>query len=250
IDSLRKEIHEFLDFSFPTICAYKENAAMMHYSAKEQSSAVLKNEGMLLVDSGGQYIGGTTDVTRTIVLGQISDAIRINYTATVEGMLQLMNAKFLKGCTGRNLDILARQPLWNLGLDYKCGTGHGIGYMLNVHEGPHTISWRYRKEIEEYPLEAGMLVSDEPGVYLEGEYGIRIENILLCVETQRSNEDCFLGFEPLTFVPIDLNGVLSKKMSDSNKNELNKYHNQVFLKISPYLEPSEKLWLKEVTKAL
>ena len=250
IDSFRKEINEFLDYSFPTICAYKENAAMMHYSAKKQSAAILKNAGMLLVDSGGQYLGGTTDVTRTIILGPIDDSVRENYTAVVEGMLQLMKAKFLKGCTGRNLDILARAPLWNLGLDYKCGTGHGIGYMLNVHEGPHNISWRYRKEVEEYPIEAGMLVSDEPGVYLEEEYGIRIENILLCVETQRRNDDCFLGFEPLTFVPIDLLGILPKKMSESNKEALNRYHEQVLSKISPYLEANEKVWLKEVTKAI
>ena len=162
--------------------------SMMHYEATEENHKVLSKEGMLLVDSGGQYLGGTTDMTRTIVLGEISDEIKMHYTLVAVGMLQLTDAKFLYGCTGRNLDILARQPLWNKGIDYKCGTGHGIGYMLNVHEGPQNIRWRYTSGMKEAVIEPGMIVSNEPGVYKENSHGIRIENIM-AAENMEKNGD-------------------------------------------------------------
>lgn len=247
LDHLRREIPEFIDFSFPTISAYAANAAMMHYQADQNSNAVLKEKGMLLVDSGGQYYGGTTDVTRTIVLGEISELQKKHFTAVVVGMLRLTNTQFLYGCTGRNLDILAREPVWKLGIDYKCGTGHGIGYMLNVHEGPQKIGFHYMHGANETILEEGMFVSNEPGVYLEGKYGIRTENILLCHKSEEVIDDQFMCFETLTFVPIDKEGIDTKYMELSDLENLNRYHKEVYHKISPFLSEKEKEWLKKVT---
>lgn len=248
LDNLRREVPGFLDLSFPTISAYKENAAMMHYEATADNHKVLKPEGMLLVDSGGQYLGGTTDVTRTIVLGEISDEIKCHYTAVVAGMLALSNAKWLYGCTGRNLDILARGPLWNMGIDYKCGTGHGVGYILNVHEGPQNIRWRYVEGMSEAVIEAGMDVTNEPGVYIEGSHGIRIENVLVAQNDEKNDDGQFMHFDTLTFVPIDREAVDFRYLTAETRFQLNQYHEAVFEKISPYFEGDELEWLKAVTK--
>ncbi|MGN0347192.1 MAG: aminopeptidase P family protein [Lachnospiraceae bacterium] len=248
LDNLRRNIDGFLDFSFPTISAYNANAAMMHYEPVPGKDAILKQEGILLVDSGGQYLGGTTDVTRSIVLGEIGDEIKKQYTHVCTGMLRLMNAVFLDGCTGRNLDILAREPMWELFLDYKCGTGHGIGYILNVHEGPHNISWQKRSKDE--PLIPGMIVSDEPGVYVADSHGIRLETILLCTKKGESPDGVFLGFEPLTFVPIDLEGIDPEEMEEKDLALLNQYHESVYAKLSEYMDDDEKKWLREMTKSI
>lgn len=250
LDTLRRQSKGFLDYSFTTICAYQENAAQMHYSAKAKTCKQIKKEGLLLVDSGGQYKGGTTDVTRTIVLGKLPRSCKENYTKTVEGLLQLSNATFMHGCTGRNLDILAREPLWEVGIDYKCGTGHGIGYMLGVHEGPQGIRSIYRKGTKEAVLEEGMLVSVEPGVYIEGAYGIRIENICLCKKKEETADGEFMQFETLTFAPIDLAAIDKDKMDYKNRKLLNDYHKQVYDKIAPFLNKKEKSWLKEQTKSI
>lgn len=248
LDSLRRGIPEFLDVSFPTISAYQENAAMMHYEAEEKTAAPLKAEGMLLADSGGQYLGGTTDVTRTIVLGEISQEMKERFTTVATGMLRLAGARFLHGCTGRNLDILARGPLWDLGMDYKCGTGHGVGYMLNVHEGPQSIRWRYEKNVPEAVLEAGMIVTDEPGVYLENRYGIRTENVLEVKEAFQTDDGLFMEFGHLTWVPVDLDGILPEQMPEREREALNRYHKGVFEKISPYLTEEEQAWLETATR--
>ena len=248
MDKLRKEIPGFLDTSFTTISAYGENAAMMHYEAKEDDCAVLKKEGMLLVDSGGQYFGATTDVTRTIALGPVTANMKLHFTKVMEGMLKLANAKFMYGCTGRNVDILARMPLWEMGIDYKCGTGHGVGYMLNVHEGPQNIRYRYVEGSIEAVLEEGMLVTDEPGVYIEGQYGIRTENVLLVRKDFENTDGQFMKFEMLTFVPIDLELIDTKHMDERSKDMLNEYHRQVYEKVGPYLTEEERYWLKENTK--
>ena len=248
MDKLRKEIPGFLDTSFTTISAYGENAAMMHYEAKEDDCAVLKKEGMLLVDSGGQYFGATTDVTRTIALGPVTANMKLHFTKVMEGMLKLANAKFMYGCTGRNVDILARMPLWEMGIDYKCGTGHGVGYMLNVHEGPQNIRYRYVEGSIEAVLEEGMLVTDEPGVYIEGQYGIRTENVLLVRKDFENTDGQFMKFEMLTFVPIDLELIDTKHMDERSKDMLNEYHRQVYEKVGPYLTEEERNWLKENTK--
>ena len=248
MDELRKEIPGYLDKSFTTISAYGENAAMMHYEATEENCAELKDEGILLVDSGGQYLGATTDVTRTIAMGNVTEEMKIHFTKVAQGMLALANAKFMYGCTGRNLDILARMPLWEMGLDYKCGTGHGVGYILNVHEGPQNIRYRYVEGAREAVLEEGMLVTDEPGVYLQGKYGIRTENVLLVQKDFENEDGQFMKFEMLTFVPIDLELIDIKFMDEKTKDYLNIYHRQVYEKISPYLTEEERIWLKENTK--
>ena len=250
LDNLRALIPEYLDLSFPTISAYKENAAMMHYEATEECFKELKAEGMLLVDSGGQYLGGTTDVTRTIVLGEISDSIIKHYSVVAAGMVELMTAKFLYGCTGRNLDILARKPLWDMGIDYKCGTGHGVGYILNVHEGPQSIRWRYIEGTTETVLEEGMTVTDEPGVYIEGSHGIRIENVLVVKKEEKNSDGQFMTFENLTYVPIERLALDKKYLSAESVRKINEYHRVVYEKIAPYLNAEEAEWLKEETLPL
>lgn len=247
LDNLRSEIEGFKGLSFGTISAYGSNAAMMHYEAGEDGGALLKNENFLLVDSGGQYIGATTDVTRTIVLGKLSDIQKRDFTLVCKGMLNLMNTWFIKGCTGRNLDIIAREPLWKLGMDYKCGTGHGVGCFLNVHEGPQSIRWRYIKDSIETELKPGMLITDEPGVYKENEYGIRTENTLVVVKKEQTNDGEFLGFESLTYVPIDIRAIDIKYLSKDDIDQLNRYQNKVIEMVSPYLDKDEKEWIKTYT---
>lgn len=248
LDGLRRAIPECMDLSFPTISAYMENAAMMHYEAEEGACSVLEADGMLLVDSGGQYLGGTTDVTRTVALGALSEEMKEHYTAVLTGMLRLAQARFPQGCTGRNLDILARGPLWDMDMDYKCGTGHGVGYMLNVHEGPHSIRWRYTEGAPETALAEGMIVTDEPGVYLEGKYGIRIENVLEVKKGTKNGDGQFLHFDHLTYVPVELEAVLPEKMPQKEREALNAYHKAVYEKISPYLTQEEREWLAEATR--
>ena len=250
LDKLREKIPGFRGLSFPTISAYGANAAMMHYEAAKADCALIKEEGFLLVDSGGQYLGATTDVTRTIAMGKLTEEEKKYFTLVAAGMLRLQNAVFLSGCTGRNLDILARQLLWEQGIDYKCGTGHGVGYFLNVHEGPHSIRWKYVKDIIETVLKEGMVVTDEPGVYLENRMGIRIENVLLIKKKEQNADGTFLTFEPLTFVPIDLDAIEKSYMEISDVYKLNEYHKLVYEKIAPYLEIEEQAWLRKATTAI
>ena len=249
LEELRREIPEFIGLSFPTISAYRENAAMMHYEAVPESHAVLKPEGMLLVDSGGQYLGGTTDVTRTIVLGPVTEEEKLHYTAVAAGMLQMTYARWLYGCTGRNLDILARQPIWNMGLDYRCGTGHGVGYILNVHEGPQSLRWRYVEGVGETVLEAGMDVTNEPGVYIEGSHGIRIENVMVAENDVKNEYGQFMHFKTLTWVPIDMEAIDEKQLTETQRAWLYAYQRQVYDKVSPYLSEAEAEWLKKETRA-
>ncbi len=248
LEEFRREIPEFLGLSFPTIAGYGANAAMMHYGATPEDHAVLKPEGMLLVDSGGQYRGGTTDVTRTIVLGPVSEEMKLHYTMVAAAMLQMTHARWLHGCTGRNLDILARQPIWNLGLDYKCGTGHGVGYILNVHEGPQSLSWRYRRGIDEAVLEEGMDVTNEPGIYIEGSHGIRIENVMVAQNDVKNEYGQFMHFKTLTWVPIDMDGIEMKHLTETQRLWLFDYQRQVYRRVSPYLTPEEAEWLGKATE--
>ncbi len=251
LDSMRATLPGFIELSFPTISAYNANAAMAHYEATEDNCAEVKAQGLLLVDSGGTYMGGTTDVTRTIVVGEISDEIKCHYTKTVAGMLRLANARFLEGCTGKNLDILARGPLWDMGIDYKHGTGHGIGYILNVHEGPQNIRWRFTEGQNEAPLVPGMIVSDEPGVYIEGSHGIRIENILEVVKGESGPYGQFLHFAHLTYAPIDLEAIDTKYMDERDIKALNDYHKMVYDKVSSLIGDEKVLeWLKDATREI
>lgn len=247
MDSLRKEIEGFKDLSFPTICAYGSNAAMMHYEATQDEHAMIEAKSLLLTDSGGQYEGATTDVTRTISMGVLTEEEKRDFTLVAAGMLRLQNAVFMAGCTGRNLDILARGPLWERGMDYKCGTGHGVGYFLNVHEGPHGIRWKYVEGTDEAVLKPGMLVTNEPGVYKEGKYGIRTENVLLVKDRKKTEDGTFLEFEVLTFAPIDLDAVDVSLLEASDIARLNAYHMTVYEKVSPFLNEEECSWLRQAT---
>lgn len=251
LEAKRREQKGCIDLSFDTISAYNANAAMMHYKATEESHAVLKPEGILLVDSGGQYYEGTTDITRTIVLGEISDEIKKHFTAVLRSMLNLSDARFLHGCIGLNLDILARGPIWDMDLDYKCGTGHGVGYLLNVHEAPNGFRWKKVPERDDgCVLEEGMVTTDEPGVYIEGSHGIRTENELICHKGVKNEYGQFMYFEHLTFAPIDLEAVDTSYMTGREIDSLNRYHKEVYEKLSPYLTDEENLWLKEATRAI
>lgn len=245
----RSFLEHFIELSFETICAYKENAAMMHYAATKEHNANIKAEGLLLVDSGGQYFEGTTDITRTMALGEVDKEQKKHFTAVVAGMLQLMNAKFLYGCRGINLDVLARAPIWELDIDYKCGTGHGVGHILNVHEGPNGFRPKLLKDNEmNCILEEGMITTDEPGIYIEGSHGIRIENELLCKKGIKNEHGQFMYFENLTFAPIDLDAIIPELLSIKEKNMLNNYHKEVFKKLAPFMDEKELKWLKEYTR--
>lgn len=251
LEERRREQELFVDLSFETISAYGANAAMMHYCATPESDAELKPEGFLLVDSGGHYLDGSTDITRTMALGTLTEEEKFHFTTVCRSNLNLAAAKFLYGCRGTNLDILSRGPLWNLGLDYKCGTGHGIGYLLNVHEGPNGFRWKIVPERNDScVMEAGMVTTDEPGVYLEGKYGIRTENELICKKAEKNEYGQFMEFETITYAPIDLDAILPEEMTGTERKLLNDYHKMVYEKISPYLEPEEKEWLKEYTRAI
>ena len=221
----------------------------MHYTATEESNATLAPEGMLLVDSGGQYVGGTTDVTRTIVLGAVSDEMKLHYTLVAAGMLQLSAARWIYGCTGRNLDILARQPLWNIGKDYNHGTGHGIGYILNVHEGPQNLRWRFTEGMTEAVIEDGMLTSNEPGLYIQGSHGIRIENAMIARNDVKNEYGQFMHFETLTWVPLDMDAIDERYLTDTTWALLYAYQRTVYDKVSPYLTEEEREWLRKETKA-
>ncbi|MCI5517640.1 MAG: aminopeptidase P family protein [Roseburia sp.] len=248
---LRAEQEGFLDLSFGTISGYSEHGAICHYSATPESDKELKPEGLLLVDSGGHYKEGTTDITRTFALGPITDEMRRDFTLICRSNMNLANARFLYGCTGQNLDILARGPLWDLGLDFKHGTGHGVGYVLNVHEGPNGFRWRTVAERNDSAvLEEGMITTDEPGIYIEGKYGIRTENELVCRKGEKNEYGQFMYFENITYVPIDLDAIDPKQMTSVEKQRLNDYHANVYRVVSPYLNEEEREWLKVYTRAI
>ncbi len=251
LEELRRQQEGNLGLSFHTISAYKENAAMCHYSATKESNKTLRPEGLYLIDSGGQYYEGTTDITRTVVLGPITDEEREHFTLVAMSMLRLGNAKFMYGCRGISLDYIARQPLWDKGLNYNHGTGHGVGYLLNVHEGPHGIRYKTVQErMDSAVLEEGMICSDEPGLYLEGSHGIRTENLMVCKKAEKNAYGQFMKFEYLTFVPIDLDALDISIMEPRDIEYLNEYHKQVYEKIGPYLTDEEQDWLKEVTRSV
>ena len=250
LNEFRLEYRAF-DLSFNPIVAYNENAAMMHYSPTKENNTKLDNKGILLVDSGGQYKEGTTDITRTIALGEVSDKLKLHFTTVLKSMFNLSQTKFMAGLSGYQLDILARKDIWDLGIDYRCGTGHGVGHILAVHEAPPNI--RYMNSAsgsEKIPLKVGNIVSDEPGIYLEGEYGLRCEN-LLTVEKDMSNEyGQFLRFKTLTLVPFDLRLIDLKYLDEKTRFALNAYHREVYDKLSPYLSEEEAIYLKNITREI
>ncbi len=255
--SAAKKLYEFRSLqenfqgnSFDPIIAYGAHGAIVHYGATEETNIPLEPKGLVLMDTGGHYLEGTTDITRTVVLGPVTEKEKKYFTAVLRGHLNLAAAKFRYGCTGLNLDAIARGPLWAMGEDYNHGTGHGVGYLLNVHEGPQSFRW---KNLADHPapvLEEGMITSDEPGYYAENEFGIRHENLIVCKKAKKTAYGQFMKFEPLTMVPFDLKGIDPTQMETGEKALVNQYHALVYEKISPYLDEEEKSWLKEATQAI
>ncbi len=251
LENYRKAQEGYLGPSFTTISAFGSNAAMCHYHATKEQESPVGTDGFYLVDSGGQYYEGTTDVTRTIAIGHVTDEMKEHFTLVMMGMLRLMNAKFLYGCRGLNVDYLARGPLWERGLDFNHGTGHGVGFLSAVHERPNGIRWRIAPERQDScVLEEGMLTSDEPGLYIEGSHGIRTENLSLCRKVEKNEYGQFMCFENMTFAPIDLDAVDISVMEPSDVRKLNAYHKEVYEKLSPYMTEEENEWLKEATRPI
>lgn len=251
MDSLRLETEGNLGRSFSTISAYGPHAALPHYAPTEESNLAVEPRGFLLMDSGGQYYEGTTDITRTIAVGPLTDTEKKHFALVLRSMLRLANARFLYGCRGLNLDILARGPLWDEGLDFKHGTGHGIGYLLNVHEAPNGFRWKIVPErVDSCVFEEGMITSDEPGIYIEGSHGIRTENLIVCRKGEKNEYGQFMYFETLTMAPIDLDAIDPSYLNDTEKQQLNDYHKLVYEKLSPYMDDGEREWLRKYTRAI
>jgi Xaa-Pro aminopeptidase len=245
----RFELAGFIGPSFPSIVAYNEHGAFPHYNATSETDSVIMADGLLLIDSGGQYLNGTTDITRTIALGRPSDKQKKDFTLVLKGHIDLAMAKIPYGTKGIQLDILARKPLWEQGMNYGHGTGHGVGFCLNVHEGPQSISPGDGPESRTV-IEAGMLISNEPAIYREGEYGIRTENLILCYEDEESEYGRYLKFDTVTLCYIDKSLIDTLLLDQKEKAWLNNYHAEVYHKLSPFLSEAEKLWLKEKTESI
>ena len=247
LESLRAEGEHYLEQSFDPILAYGAHGAIVHYEPTDETDIPLEPHGLCLADTGAQYLEGTTDITRTVALGPLTDEEKRIYTLVLRGHLQLGAAKFLYGCTGENLDMLARTPLWENGLDYNHGTGHGVGFVLGVHEGPERVHWDVNRQKRHCVIEEGMIFSNEPGIYLAGKFGVRIENLVVVREAERTEFGRFLKLEPLTLVPYDRDAIDLAMLSSRDVELLNDYHAKVCAAISPYLQGDELNWLKEVT---
>lgn len=251
LETLRRENENFIEPSFETICAYGANGAIIHYSADHETCAEIKPEGLLMVDSGGHYLEGTTDITRTFAMGPVTEEMKKHFTLVLRAMLNLKYSRFLYGCRGINLDIRAREVLWEQGLDYKHGTGHGVGYLLNVHEGPNSFRWKLMPDYQDNAvLTEGMVTTDEPGIYIEGSHGIRIENELLCRKGEANEYGQFMYFEDLTCVPVDLDAVECSLLGETDRERLNEYHREVYNRLSPYFKGEELAWLKQTTREI
>jgi Xaa-Pro aminopeptidase len=246
LTSLRAEQPLYRDISFDTIAGYQAHGAIVHYEATPETDIPLKPEGLLLLDSGAQYLDGTTDITRTIALGPVTDEQKKIYTLVLKGHIQIELCKFPSGSSGTQIDILARKDMWREGLNYLHGTGHGVGTYLNVHEGPH----QFRMEWKPAPLVAGMTITDEPGIYLAGKFGVRTENTLLIVPYMETEFGKFLQFESLTLCPIDKTPIIIEMLTPEERQWLDDYHQMVYNRLSPYLETEEKEWLREATAPL
>ena len=251
LTSLRAAQDGYIRDSFEPLCAFADHAAMMHYSPSPESDVELKEGAFFLNDTGGGYYQGSTDITRTFVLGSVDQQMKKYFTAVVRAMMRLSRARFLYGCYGYNLDILARGPIWDLDLDFQCGTGHGVGYLGNVHEPPTGFRWYIvPSKNEHHQLEEGMLITDEPGIYEDGQFGIRIENEFIVRKGVQNKYGQFMYFETITFAPIDLDGIDPEEMSKDEREWLNNYHKDVYEKIGPHLTDEEREWLKEYTRAI
>ena len=246
LTALRAEQPLYRDISFDTIAGYQAHGAIVHYEATPETDIPLKPEGFLLLDSGAQYLDGTTDVTRTIALGPVTEEQKKIYTLVLKGHIQIELCKFPSGSSGTQIDILARKDMWREGLNYLHGTGHGVGTYLNVHEGPH----QFRMEWKPAPLVSGMTITDEPGIYLAGKFGVRTENTLLIVPFKETEFGKFLQFESLTLCPIDTTPIVVEMLLPEERQWLNDYHQMVFNRLSPHLTPEEQDWLRNATKPI
>ena len=251
LTSLRAAQEGYVRDSFEPLCAFADHAAMMHYSPSKETDVVLKEGAMFLNDTGGGYYEGSTDITRTFILGSIDQDMKKYFTAVVRAMMNLSRANFLYGCHGYNLDVLVRQPIWDLNIDFQCGSGHGVGYLGNVHEPPTGFRWYVvPSKNEHHQLEEGMVITDEPGIYEDGKFGIRIENEFIVRKGELNKYGQFMHFETITFAPIDLDGIDPEEMTKSEREWLNNYHKDVYEKIGPHLTDEEREWLKEYTRAI
>lgn len=247
LDEFRAELGNFIRPSFEPISSYGEHAALCHYTSSPETDVELKEGNVFLTDTGAGFYEGSTDITRTYALGELPDEIKEHFTLIVMCNLGLSNARFLKGCTGINLDYLARKPLWERNLDFNHGTGHGIGYLLNIHEGPANFRYRYREGDTEV-LQKGMILTVEPGIYIEGSHGVRLENEVLVCEGEKNEYGQFMYLDTITYVPFDLDAIKVEMLTDEHKKYLNDYHKKVYEKVSPYLNEEEKEWLKKYTR--
>ncbi len=246
LTSFREEQELFVGESFSSIVGFKGHGAIVHYRATAESDATITNDGILLIDSGGQYLDGTTDITRTVILGEATEIQKRHFTLVLKGHIDIALAKFPQGTRGDQLDILARKALWSEHLNYLHGTGHGVGHFLNVHEGPQSIRLNHNPTL----LEPGMVTSNEPGLYITDQYGIRLENLILTQKEATSAFGDFYGFETLTLFPFDLKGIEASLLSPKQKEWLNNYHSTVYERLAPVLDSEEQAWLKEHTKAI
>lgn len=249
LEEFRAEQGDFLWPSFEPICAYKEHGAIVHYTSTPETNVELKEGALFLTDTGGHYYEGSTDITRTVALGEVSQIEKDHFTAVAVSMLNLADVKFLYGCSGMNLDYVAREPFWRQNLNFNHGTGHGVGYLGNIHEPPTGFRWQFRPN-EIHPFEANMIITDEPGIYIEGSHGIRTENELLVCKGEKNEYGQFMYFEPITFVPIDLDAINPDLMSAKEIQLLNDYHKKVYELIAPHLNEEEQAWLKEYTREI
>ena len=250
LEEFRREQPDYLGPSFHPIIAYGPHGAIVHYGATAESNVPVEPHSFLLADTGGHYLEGTTDITRTFAMGPLTEEEKEMYTRVLLGHLHLAAARFRYGCTGASLDYLAHAPLWAVGMDYNHGTGHGVGYLLSVHEGPQGFRWRTADGRPAAVLEPGMITSDEPGIYLEGKFGVRLENLTVICEDETNKYGRFLHIEYLTMVPFDLEAVDPALMSEGDRALLNEYHRQVRETVGPLLPPEEAAWLAEATRAI
>lgn len=250
LEEFRAQMDGYLGASFDPIMAYGPHGAIVHYEATSETDAAMQKKSFCLADTGGHYSEGTTDITRTIALGELTAKEKRAYTLVLKGHLRLGAAKFLEGVCGQNLDVLARQPLWEEGLDYNHGTGHGVGYLLSVHEGPQNFRWRMNDGVHCVPLEEGMVLSNEPGLYLAGQFGIRHENLVLVRKGEKTDYGQFMYLEPLTMVPFDKDAIEVSLMSPREIALLNDYHTRVYEALSPYFTGEALAWLGEATAAI
>lgn len=250
LEEFRAQMDGYLGASFDPIMAYGPHGAIVHYEATPETDAAMQKKSFCLADTGGHYSEGTTDITRTIALGELTAKEKRAYTLVLKGHLRLGAAKFLEGVCGQNLDVLARQPLWEEGLDYNHGTGHGVGYLLSVHEGPQNFRWRMNDGVHCVPLEEGMVLSNEPGLYLAGQFGIRHENLVLVRKGEKTDYGQFMYLEPLTMVPFDKDAIEASLMSPREIALLNDYHTKVYETLAPHFTGEELVWLGEATAAV